>query len=364
MMRKASGICAMVFGVFLLGAAGAPDVALPPPAVVAAKDGVLAAFRTHPIVGLGDYHGLAQEEDFYAALINDPRFSQNVGNVVVEFGGATHQDIIDRYVSGDDVPYADLRKVWTDTVGTVPTVFNLGYVNFFATVRARNLSLPPDQRIHVWLGDPPIDWPATKTHARWQKLLRLRDSYPAGIIDREILAKNKKALIIYGTGHFYGPSSILALVEKHHPGAFFVVTPYTGFVEKSCSEHFEQGIGGWPVPGLATPVRGSTLKGDLRRPGCHFVPPGSVQFFGGPPMSEEQVAKAMNHENDMASGISGDALLWLGPSSSLLRSPMLPDIYLDPEYRQEISRRSQIMLGHPLTGHAVGNNPAVPRPLH
>jgi hypothetical protein len=362
-MRKALGICAVVLGALLVNAGAAPGPALPPPTVVAAKDGVLAAFKAHPIVGLGDYHGLAQEEDFYADLIRDPRFAQDVGNVVVEFGGAAHQDIIDRYVNGGDVPYAELRKVWTDVVGWIPTVKDVGLVNVFAAVRNRNLSLPPDKRIHIWLGEPPIDWSAVTTTADWQKYQRLRDSYPANIVVKEILAKGRKALVIYGTGHFYGPSSLKSIIEQHHPGTFFMISPYAGFVEKACSENFERAIKDWQVPGLALPIRRTTLETELRRSDCHFVPPGSVQFFGGPAMSEAQVAKAMEKENEMASGVTGDALLYLGPSASLLKSPMMPDIYLDPGYRREIDRRSRIMLGHPLSGHGVDANPVVQRPL-
>jgi hypothetical protein len=126
---------------------------LPAPTVSPAIDGLLAAFEKHPLVALGDDHGSAQEEDFYAALIRDPRFAHEVGNVVVEFGGAAHQDTIDRYVQGEDVPYAELQKVWTDVVGWVPTVISLGYMNFYAQVRETNLKLPPELRIRVLLGN-------------------------------------------------------------------------------------------------------------------------------------------------------------------------------------------------------------------
>jgi len=61
------------------------------PTVVNAIDGILHAFQNHPLVGIGDNHNSAQEEDFYAALVRDPRFSTEVGNVVVEFGGAAHR---------------------------------------------------------------------------------------------------------------------------------------------------------------------------------------------------------------------------------------------------------------------------------
>lgn len=79
-----------------------PTFAQSSPVVQPGFDGIFEAFRTHPLVGLGETHRRAQEIDFYTALIRDPRFARDVGNVVVEFGGAAHQDIIDRYVAGED----------------------------------------------------------------------------------------------------------------------------------------------------------------------------------------------------------------------------------------------------------------------
>ena len=171
-----------------------------PPVVQPAIDGVLAAFKTRPLVGMSDRHGIAQQQDFYAALVRDPRFAREVGNVVVEFGSASHQAVIDRYVAGEDVPYAELRKVWSDVVGWNPTVTYVGFVNVFASVRAANLNLPADQRIRVWLGEPPVDW-ATATATEVSAAMRQRDSYPADLIVANILSKEKKALVIYGGAH-------------------------------------------------------------------------------------------------------------------------------------------------------------------
>jgi hypothetical protein len=83
---------------------------LPDPSVNRATDGIISAFQSHPLVGLGDWHGLAQEEDFFSELIRDPRFARDVGNVVVEFGGAAQQSTLDRYEAGEDIPYDQLRR--------------------------------------------------------------------------------------------------------------------------------------------------------------------------------------------------------------------------------------------------------------
>src|ERR1044072_8632721 len=85
-----------------------------PPKITPALDGIFAAFATHPLVGIDDDHGQAQQLDFYAALVRDPRFAREVGNLVVETGSANNQAIIDAFVTGEAVPYTELRKVWTD----------------------------------------------------------------------------------------------------------------------------------------------------------------------------------------------------------------------------------------------------------
>ena len=59
--------------------------------VAPAVAGILDAFAFRPLVAIGDYHGVAQELDFYAAIVRDSRFASEVGNVVVEFGSASHQ---------------------------------------------------------------------------------------------------------------------------------------------------------------------------------------------------------------------------------------------------------------------------------
>jgi hypothetical protein len=345
------------------------------PTVRPAIDGILSAFEKHPLVGIGDVHNMAQQEDFFAILIRDPRFAKEVGNVVVEFGTATHQDVLDRYINGAAVSFAELRGVWSDVVGWTPTVTGLGYANFFVQVRTTNLSLPPEQRIRVWLGEPVLDWAKVKTLEDIRPVMAQRDSYPASIIKREILAKGKKALVIYGNGHFgmpgipveLGPVHLLRdLVEQDHPNAFFVVMPYWGFVQKDCSAAFEDTYKDWTIPALAFPVRGSTIEAALRRTGCDVSTPGI--YFTLPNKTEAELAelraKVATAERNMFSGINGDALLYLGPAATLTRTAQEPSLYLDAAYRAEINRRNQIR-GLPPLPDAIPFEPNVvsPRPM-
>jgi hypothetical protein len=322
----------------------------------------LKAFQNHALVAIGDDHNSAQEEDFYAALVRDPRFSTEVGNVVVEFGGAAQQDTLDRYLNGQQVSYADLRNVWTDVVGWIPTVTGLGYANFFAQVRAVNLGLPPDRRIHVWLGEPPIDWSKIKTKTDFQPILAQRDTHAAHVIEKHILEPGKKAIVIYGGLHLYNNFGLRKLVEGKYPNAFFVVALYTGYAAKSCTANFEQNIFDWQVPALATPIRGTSLESKLYRSDCDVEPRASLPL--GPSVSEAQKAQLSEALERMLSGVDGDALLFLGKAETLTRTPMEPSIYLDLNYRREIERRQKIAFGESITDSTVKENPVSPNYIH
>jgi hypothetical protein len=275
-------------------------------------EGVLNAFQSFPLVGIGDWHGLAQEEDFYVQLIKSPRFPKAVGNVVVEFGGAAQQATIDRYVAGEDIPYEKLRAVWTDTVGWLPTVTSVGYLNVFAQIREVNKRLPTSEQIHVWLGEPPIDWLKIRTRQDLTQIAQ-RDRYPADLIKSQILAKYKKALVIYGALHFTALDSMRALVEQSYPHSFFVVMPYPGYEQKIPAASLEQSIQSW-------------REGN-----------GSREATTDPVLLVQQT-----------SGNEANALLYLGPATSLTQSPQTPDLYLDQNFRREINRRSMILTGFPL----------------
>ena len=122
---------------------------------------------------------------------------------MVEFGGAAAQNVIDHFTNGEDVPFAELRHIWADVVGWVPGPFHLGYVNFFATVRAANEKLPRNKRVRVWLGEPEIDRTKIHSYQDLQPYLARRDDNVCRIIGEEILQKQKKTLLIVGTGHLF-----------------------------------------------------------------------------------------------------------------------------------------------------------------
>jgi hypothetical protein len=326
-----------------------------------AADGIFAAFDRHSLVGLGDRHNLAEGHIFYEQLIADPRFASQVGNVVVEFGSAAHQQTIDRYVNGETVPYAELRKVWMDTVGWIPTVQGAYFAHFFYQVRQTNVGLAPKDRIKVWLGEPAADWSKIETNAQWRAIADTRDAHAADLIVRNILAKSEKALIIYGSQHFeplsereralFGkyaalvkglPRNLQNRVQQDHPGTFFVAQVYVGFRNAECQARFEEGMKVWTFPKLVAPVIGTPLEQDMRA--C--LPGREVGRERTAPEDWPQDLReyALTHVDDHVL-FEGDAILFLAPAGQLTQAPFLPDIYLDDAYRAEIERRLQIMVG-------------------
>jgi hypothetical protein len=168
---------------------------------------VLDAFRTHAVVGLGEgTHGNEQGHAFRLALIRDPRFADTVNDIVVESGSANDQAVADRFVQGEDVPPNALRDLLEQSAGAAPVWERPIYVEFFQAVRDINRSRPADRRLRILLGDPPIDWSAVKTPADYRPWGLQRDSHPAALIQREVLARSRKALVIYGDGHLQARS--------------------------------------------------------------------------------------------------------------------------------------------------------------
>lgn len=346
-----------VFAVAVLIGLSTHVLAAAPPTVSNAPDGIFAAFRSHSLVGLAEAHGWAQQLDFTAVLLRDPRFARDVGNVVLETGSATHQDVIDRYVNGEYVPYPVLRKVWSDTVGWRPAVTHIGSINVYATIRAVNMTLPPGSRIKVWLGEPPIDWSKIKTQTDLDPYEAQRDAHPAGLIAREILAKNKKALVIYGADHlrlgeYADTDNLRALIERSHPDAWFIVAPYGGYMTQACTTRFERHIKGWPTPALVAPIRGSTLEEDIYQPGCGLYP--------RPIPATEKQYNALMRDYYLQ---MGDALLYLGPRNRQVFSPQNPDIYLDLDYRAELERRERIRGGDTVLDSDAIDNGAEAKPF-
>lgn len=231
---------------------------------------LLDAFESHDVVALGDPHGDVRAHAFRLSLIRDARLVPAVDDIVVEWGNALYQDVMDEYVNGADVALEELRPVWRNTtqrrVGQ-PPVDPPFVEEFFHAVREVNLSRAPDQRLRVLLGDPPIDWADIETPSDLQPWIDLRDMHPAELIRREVLARRRRALVIYGGMHLqrhnlFGNYELMAdrrvhtLVQQLEAMRAAVFTVWVN--ARTDLRALQADIDSWPAPSLAH-VRGTLL---------------------------------------------------------------------------------------------------------
>ena len=218
-----------------------PPASLRLPDESAGLDGIvrtlIAAFDHADILALGEDHGQRRESDLRIALVRHPDFAKKVRSILVEFGSASQQSTLDRYVRGEDVPVAELEQVWK-SVRWLGTPVSPIYPDFFAAVREVNSKLAAGDRIRVYGGDL---GPQNEQN---------RDAFAVSILKEQVLRNGGKALVIYGAAHFYRTSGdviglgvgggIVQRLEVDHPGRTFVV--------------FSVGLpGGTPVAGILDP---------------------------------------------------------------------------------------------------------------
>jgi len=266
-----TGVAILTLSRLLVATVSAQEIAWPDAQPVDPVDAIVDAFRTHPLVAVADPHGNEQVHAFRLALIRDPRLAGVVNDVVVECGTAQYQDVMDRFISGQDVPYTALRHVWEDTT-QIEFDWDLPiYEELFRTIRAVNATRPSAQRLRVLLGDPPMDW--EHVHSSTEYLARMstlnRDAHAVDVIRREVLAKNNRALVFYGGQHLLRKNAIpdapddwarglVAQIERPGLASFFTIDPETR-VPLSAAQ---PGIVQWRRPSLA--LLKDTRLGQLR----------------------------------------------------------------------------------------------------
>jgi hypothetical protein len=60
-------------------------------------------------------YGYEEEHEFWLTLLHAPEFQASVDDIVVEFGTARYQEVMDRFTRGEEVPYDELKDVWQQT---------------------------------------------------------------------------------------------------------------------------------------------------------------------------------------------------------------------------------------------------------
>jgi hypothetical protein len=194
------------------------------------------------------------------------------------------------------------------------------YEILFPLVRKINQNLSSEKKLRVLAGDPPLDWSKVKE----QKDVMLdRDDNIAAVMEKEVLSKHRKALMLFGTFHLFhnnkyaprGLESAVHFYEKDYPGVTMVIGSAIVSGPSETPANVEARMASWPVPSLVQNLKDTWLMN---------VNP---YFF----------SKMV------------DAYLYLGPADFLLAEPRPAEIFLNREYMQELQRRAEIINDRVLT---------------
>ncbi len=294
----------------------------PQPATAA----VLRAFDTHNIVMFGEYHGCKQEHEWLRALVSTPEFDDRVDDIVVEFGNSLYQKSVDRYIAGENVPFAQVQQAWRNVAGAIGPTSPV-YEEFYKAVRAANLKRKGKHQVRIVLGDPYADWDAIKDREDLGPFLANRDSWYARVVKDEMLAKKRRALLIMGAGHFLrrsGPGEIEKELRAAGASTYFIVfgTNAVGGYD-DLDKRFEA----WPAPAIVD-LRGNWV-GDL---------PAMPVLFGG-----------TAQPTPLKLGEVADALLYVAPRDALTQVFMPRSELEGTAYGKELDRRMMIQLGRTMS---------------
>jgi hypothetical protein len=310
--------------------------------------GVLDAMRRFPLVAIGENHQLQEWHDFLTALLFHPDLTGKINDIVVEFGNALHQDLVDRFVlEGQPVANAELTRIWRYTIGGGVLWDAPVYAQFFRSVRAINWMRPRERRVRVLLGDPPFDHTKVQSGADRPYVLSVaaeRDRHFARVVEREVLQKGRHGLLLAGTGHVLrgirvrGQANAATLLEKSHPGELFVIVPIhepQNAAGDDAKQDRRRAIARWPRPSLA-PLAGTWLA-ETTNFTSRAISPAAARF-----------------------GAQADAVLFLGPDEALTTSSPDPSLYQAGEYSDELKRLSK-MLGPNTNLDGPSNSKAGPK---
>jgi hypothetical protein len=177
--------------------------------------------------------------------------------------------------------------------------------------------------------------------AKW---VALRDTFPAELIEREVLAKNRRALVVFGNMHFQR-KQMLANYESAGEGPLATVVSaleLSGSKTKVFSiwaatnaelSDLQLDVSTWRIPSLAV-LRGTVLgAADFSRyyP-AEYSPMAATRFA----IREGKLVPISRDEwRSLKMEDQFDAVLYLGPRSAITVAPprhLSPQLCADPEF--------------------------------
>lgn len=325
-------------------------IPLEPPRLQNASIAMIRLFHTHDVVMFGEAHDSEQEYRWLCQLVKTPGFSDQVDDIVVEFGNPLYQKAVDRYVAGEDVPFHEVQKAWRNMVGDVlPVSPEYGWL--YKAVREANMEHPGKRGIRLVMGGPPADWDKIKSSADLAPYESGREQWYARVVKTEVLAKHHHALLIMGAGHFLrGHEEALqyeVAAEQHRDLPRLNRNKlYPGYVEREI-----RATGANPYL-VVFGTNAIDNHGDVDKRFDSLPAPVLVPLFGnwvGSLPAQPVISGGHAPAIPLTLADQADALLYLAPCGALRTLYLSPADLDGTAYGQEMTRRDIIEVGHPVT---------------
>lgn len=299
-----------------------------------------------PIVALAEgAHAAREPHLFLRRVLGDSAVLAAVDVIILEFAAGRQQSVLDAYIRGDTVPFDALSRVWRDTqqspVGPWDSPL---YPALLEVIRDANLRLPPDQRVRVLAGDPPIDWELIRARDDYRAAATPRDPYVAAMAIEQAFGQGRHVLIIFGGVHLpkatMAPgdprNSITSRIRESHPDgvrAIEFLKPEDLGVADRIAELRE---------GTAYPTDRHWV-GDLDA-GLFFP---MVYAPVTDPATGQQEMRELRLYSGRTVRELFDALVYIGPARTWEGVGPSFDPQRDAAYLAELNRRSMLRFGRP-----------------
>jgi hypothetical protein len=180
-------------------------------------------------------------------------------------------------------------------------------------------------------------------------------------MEKEVLSKHRKALMLFGAGHLYhgggadpGFKSAVGRYEESYPGVTMVIESGNLSLIAKYNDQFESRAASWPVPSLVLDLRGTWLADWLDKTRNSAGVSVVISRTGQDGKRIESPASPPNTTPGFSKKV--DAYLYLGRQELLLKEARPAEIFLNKDYMAEVQRRAAIMGPGPITDQAKPDN--------
>jgi hypothetical protein len=180
------------------------------------KEYILNLFENHDIVVLCErLHPEITQYELFLSIIEDKRFTNEVGNIFTEVGVSNLRPEVDKLLHSESLAEDSAQKIIMHlqrNCSFYPLWDNYNFSYFLAGLYRLNRRLPVESKVNLYPSDIPFDWQTADTASlrKFWSNVGIRDSVIAAqVIDtfEQILnasGKRKKSLMIMNYRHAFG----------------------------------------------------------------------------------------------------------------------------------------------------------------